>query len=169
MLLLHNYIKSDFKNYLLGLGFQLQKKSNDDYMFCRSTMAHVELVEVQFDMHGKPKFVLNFGVVPHDGLVDAYGRHLQSFDVQIGHLPKHGRLYSLPYTIFWFGPRFAFRLRSPEKTARNSVHQMIKLFPQVECWLSSQVVGPNLKIYTSPWNEPGVRVHKQEMVSNKID
>lgn len=81
--LLKEDIVDDFGMYVLGLGFQPEKKRNEFYPYRQSGKERDEIIEVQFDKHNRPKFVLNFGVVPENGIIDAYGRFVGRENVQI--------------------------------------------------------------------------------------
>ena len=59
--LLKAAIVENFGMHVLGLGFQPEKKRNEFYPYRRSGEERDEIIEVQFDKHNRPKFVLNFG------------------------------------------------------------------------------------------------------------
>jgi hypothetical protein len=116
--------------------------------FMRWNRDRLELVEIQFDKHGRAKFVLNLGVVPPEG-ADNYLGHVNQPDAGIVHLPEHARLYAgNPYLMCWFGfPSLRIPLlRNP--SAEDVVGHATKLFPQAEAWLREGIVGPNIRVQT---------------------
>jgi len=116
--------------------------------FMRWNGDKLELVDIQFDKHGRAKFVLNLGVVPPEG-ADNYLGHVKQLDAGIVHLPKNARLYTgNPYLMRWFGfPLLKVPvLRNP--SAEDIVQHAIRLFPQAEAWLREGVVGPNVRAQT---------------------
>ncbi len=155
--LLKEAIVDDFGMHVLGLGFQPEKKRNEFYPYRRSGEERDEIIEVQFDKHNRPKFVLNFGVVPANGIIDAYGRFVSRKNVQIAHLVQHGRLYSLPYSMFWFSPNALFGFRTTKYSVEKAVAHLIHLFWQVERWFEIGELNPNIRLYTNQENTPGVR------------
>lgn len=143
--------------HVLRLGFQPEKKRNEFYSFRRPGEERDEIIEVQFDKHNRPKFVLNFGIVPANGIIDAYGRFVDKGNVQIAHLAKSGRLYALPYSQFWFRPNVLFGFRTLECSVKKGVAHLIHVFWQVEQWFETGELKPNIRLYTNQENGPGVR------------
>src|SRR5690242_2608023 len=56
----------------------------------------VELLEVQIDAHGAPKFVLNFGSTPPGGVDLPWGQHLDEDELTVSALRDAYRLYRRP-------------------------------------------------------------------------
>jgi len=155
--LLKKAIEKEFKAHILRMGFQPEKSHSQFFPFRRSTPVRDELIEVQFDKSNRPRFVLNFGIVPSGGLVDAYGRLLETKDVRIANLMRSGRLYSFPYSIKWFTPNCFFGFRPPAIAVQRTVEDFIRLYGMVENWFMRGIPGPNLRFYTHEWNAPNVR------------
>ena len=149
--------------YILSRGFQEDKREiwkHDPYghqtkRFLRNYAGRLELVEIQFDKHGRAKFMINMGVVPPEG-VEYYGCHYTHDEATIGGLPLEARLYSSNrYLMRWFGfPLIRIPLiRDP--SAEDIVRRAIRLFPQVEAWLREGKVGPNVRVhYRVPVGKP---------------
>jgi len=140
--------------HIQSLGFgedsrEIWKQDAYGHLFCkflRWNGNRMELLNIQFDKHGRAKFVLNFGVVPPDG-VEYYGHHCAQQDATVGHLHQQARLYAgNRFTMRWFGfPLLRLPLlRSP--TSPDIVHRAIRLFPQVDAWLKDGIVGPNVRV-----------------------
>jgi len=113
---------------------------------------------VQFDKYQRPKFILNFGKVPTEGLIDSYGRFVKADEVRISQLVEQGRLYSCPKLTFlehWFGVGY-FTMLPPKRAAEAEIEKLIRLFPQVDRWLDSGETGSNVQIWERLHNAPGV-------------
>jgi len=141
--------------YILSRGFQEDKREifkPDPYghlrrRFMRWNGKTLELLNIQFDKHGWPKFVLNFGIVPPEGVNTPF-EYVKQTDADLVHLPVSARLYSSNrYLMRWFGfPLIRVPLiRDP--TAEDIVRRAIRLFPQVEAWLREGKVGPNVRVH----------------------
>jgi len=106
----------------------------------------LELVNIQFDLRGRPRFVMNLGVVPEKG-VDYCGQKYSQEAADIAHLSQKARLYaSNRFFMRWFGIPF-FRipaLRNP--SLDKIVKQAVDLFPQAEAWLRDDTVGSNIRV-----------------------
>jgi hypothetical protein len=155
--LLKRAIAKDFADYLIWLGFRPEKENRGILPFRRSGSERDDLVEVQFDKYNRPKFVINFGVAPSHGIIDAYGRFLPTAKVQVAHLVHNGRLHRWPYSVAWFRPNTFMGLRSPESSVKRELAHLIHVFQQVEHWFKTGKSGPNIWIYMNPENAPGVR------------
>lgn len=150
-------IVDDFGSFLAQAGFRSDGKQNDFYFYRRELPERYELVEVQIDKYHRPKFVINFGFVSKDGIIDPYGRLFPASEVRVAQLVLNGRLYRWPCSRAWFHVHTFFGLRSPEISVKSEIDHLIKLFQQVEKWFEAGSVGPNLSIYKDLENEPGVR------------
>lgn len=101
--------------------------------FIREHGAGSDIIEIQFDKHSRPKFIINFSLRSESDLV-------QSF-----------RLHPRPKSAAWFTMRTFFGLRSAETCARQVVDQLMNLFPEVESWFTDRVVGKHLRrLYPYP-------------------
>lgn len=156
-LILRRAIQDSFHTHLLRLGFQPERKRDDFVSYRRIRSAQHELVEVQLDKYGRPRFVLNFGAVPACGIVDAYGRFIAAEDVQIAQLVQQGRLYSVPYSAIWFRPKRLFGIRSADAAVAKAISHLVYEFGQVEQWFETGACGPNIRVSAEPWNASGIR------------
>ena len=152
--LLIRSLTDNFSLYLAELGF---KRDEEADLYWRELDGFRELVEVQFDKRQQPKFVVNFGKAPLNGVVDSYGRHLPVGSVRIGNLVVAGRLYRFPFSILWFRVYLVFGLRSPDASVKSEVSRLVALFEQVLEWFRTGKVGSNLSISNRSENEPGAR------------
>ena len=77
---LRKAVKARLIPYILSCGFQEDKREmwkQDPYghqtkRFLRNNDHNLELIEIQFDKHGRGAFVINFGIAPPEGVV-TYG------------------------------------------------------------------------------------------------
>lgn len=148
-------VKARLIPHIQNRGFQVDNREvwkNDPYghqvrRFLRWNCDKIELLEIQFDKHGRGKFVLNLGVVLPEG-VETYFGHIKQLDAGIVHLPKSARLYAgNPYLMRWFGfPRLRIPLlRNP--STEHIVEHAIRLFPQAEAWVREGIIGPNIRVH----------------------
>jgi hypothetical protein len=151
-------IRSRFSEFVAGHGFERERGDTLGFRFRRKTDQRHDLIEVQFDKYLRPRFILNFGTVSSDGLIDAYGRHIKAYDVRISHLVESGRLNACPgfFLEHWFGVG-GFTISPPERVAERQIERLIRLFPQVERWFATGRAGMNLSVRTEPINMPGAR------------
>src|SRR5258708_17704626 len=137
---LRDAVKKRLISFILSRGFQEDKRDiykHDPYghqtsRFLRWNGDRLELLNIQFDKHGRAKFVLNFGVAPPEGVDDYLGHHAQ-LGTDISNIPKHARLYAgNPYLMRWFGfPLLKFPVLR-NRSSEDVVAHAIMLFPQVE-------------------------------------
>lgn len=167
--ILRSVVKSEFSDYLHSLGFK-REKANDSsglmYFFRRVLPERHDLVEIQFDQYHKPRFVIEFGSVPSDGIIDSYGRSLAAGKVRCYKLVENGRLYRSSFLLIkrWFRvSTFEARVFGAERAAHNEVQRAIKRFYQVEDWLSKRTTGTCIVISKNGHNEPSVA--KQALVA----
>lgn len=139
--------------YIYSRGFQddtrgISKSANLFNAFVRWNGNTLELLNVQYDKHGRAKFVLNFGVVPPEG-VEYCGYHYGQQDAIVGGLPQQARLYyRRPWCWFGFPLIRIPLLRNP--SAEDIANRAIRLFPQIEAWLKDGVKGPNIGVMSTP-------------------
>lgn len=154
-------IRTSANPYFVERGFEALPAEDLFQRYTRQANDRYELVEVQFDKHGRSKFVLNFGVVPKVGIVDGYGRMRPPLCVGVADLCQSGRLYRWPWTICWFRGASDFAQESPK--FEPSLLAMKRLFGQVEDWFATAKAGRNIKTYSHRHNRPGVRKASMEM------
>jgi hypothetical protein len=155
--LLRMTIKTSFTEFLQSRGFEKFDEDRLTYRFRRQADGRQDLVEVQFDKHRRPKFVVNAGRHPAEGIVDAYGRFVNADKVHVSQLVDQAGLYALPKTIFW-EPWFGIgrlSIRTVESAARREIERLTRLFDQVERWLTAGSRGPSIYVRTVRQNKPG--------------
>jgi hypothetical protein len=108
-----------------------------------------ESVEIQLDKYGRPKFVLNCGVVPPEG-VDLPWAHLERDKASASDLPEAYRLHSCKGCMRWFSPPWFAWPRDLESRTRKAVAQATSLYPEIDSWFASGKVGPHMRRFGYP-------------------
>ena len=122
--------------------------------FRRKKADSVDLVEIQWDKYGRRRFVINFGKCPPDGLL-VRGERFPPDQVFAGWLEDHGRLQPGrgSSSAKWFSqdPPWLRRLMGGRtRSPGGVVDDLLRLFPEVEAYFSSGIVGGHLMIYHIP-------------------
>lgn len=153
-----SYLRAAVKDllipYIESRGFQSDKRGAyqpDTYAhlfkrFCRPAGTSLQLLNIQHEKYGRPKFVLNFGSVPPDGVM-YYGYHYPQDKTSLAALPVWARLCERRiWGLRWFGyPLIKIPwLRNP--SPEDIVQRAIAAFPQVEAWLVDGTKGPNVGV-----------------------
>jgi len=102
----------------------------------------LEIVEIQFDKHGKTKFIINFGVVPEEGVILPWTR-IEQNDADVSALSEAFRLYSRSIYPSWF--EFGILSEETEENVKKLVSKAIELYPEIETWFSTRVVGKHMR------------------------
>ncbi len=103
-----------------------------------------ELVEIQLDKRGSPKFRINFGTVPPEG-IDHPIQHVKQSDASVHYLSYFGELYSWPAFLKWFSVDSAWLSFNPELKARSVVERVVSLIVEIEAWFESGKIGPHVR------------------------
>lgn len=156
---LRNSIKIEFAKYLNELGFERKRSICDSlsYNFMQLEDHKRNLVDVTFDQYNRPMFVVDFGSVPNDGIVDAYGRHIEANKVRIHTLVQNGRLYRRNISVFkiWFQiSYFRFRLYGLQSAIDHEMDVLKLKFKEIETWFNEGMEGPNLELNYNDYNLP---------------
>ncbi|MEW5250840.1 DUF4304 domain-containing protein [Microbulbifer sp. 2201CG32-9] len=103
----------------------------------------IEIIEVQFDKYGAARFVINFGIVPKEGVELPWGQHLDRHQADASALPEAYRLYRRPFLDGWFGLNFF----SPKgrDAVKSIVDTAIGISSEMEEWFRSKAVGRHMK------------------------
>ena len=171
-LLLRQGIKSEFTDHLHLLGFKRERVNDTSglsYFFRRILSARHDLVEVTFDQYHKPQFVIEFGEVPVEGIIDSYGRGVPVNEVRCYQLVENGRLYRSCFLSIgkWFGiSSIEGAMFDLEVLANKEIQRSIRLYQQVEDWFQKGIVGRNLIVSKNIHNEAGVA--KRAMIAKGI-
>jgi hypothetical protein len=135
------------------------KRKHLSIRFLRWRGSDLDLLEIQYDKRHRPKFAVECGVAPSDG-IDYCGYHYSQTSSSV-HITNRVRLHPNRLCPLW---RFGFPLikvpliRNP--SAQDIANQVVRLFPQVEEWLRNGVKGPNMAVIGVPGNNSKVMERK---------
>jgi hypothetical protein len=110
----------------------------------RSRGSDLELLEIQLDKKGAAKFVINFGVVPPEG-VDFLGKHFAQSEASVSALPEWYRLHSCRGCMKWFSPSRISLSSDKVSKVTKAVDHAVALVPEIENWFETRNVGPHLR------------------------
>lgn len=102
----------------------------------------LEIVEIQFDKYGKTKFVINFGVAPEEGVILPWTR-IEQNDADVSALSEAFRLYSRSIYPSWF--ELGILSEETEENVKKIVSKAIDLYPEIETWFSTRVIGKHMR------------------------
>lgn len=149
---LRRLVKTRFFPYAEARGFARARSAHPHFTtFRRLTADSAQVFNVQWDKYGAPRFVVNFGEAPGEG-VRLWGKHVPGEDLEPQDCPESGRLQRKrgPYLRCWFqlNKPVLEVLRTMERryAAEAVVDQLLSVFPEVEAWWDGRTVGPHLDI-----------------------
>ena len=102
----------------------------------RETVGGYEMIEIQFDKHGRAAFRLNIGVAPTAGIEHAAGPVAQE-DIWMHFLDRYGEVYHFPLLRRWFSLWCWERRTATESDFDALVKGVAELVPELERALSS--------------------------------
>lgn len=150
---LRQEIKRVFIPYVKDLGFEMDQTNAPAFLeFRRLKGDVVHIFDLQWDKYHRPRFVINFGSCPAQGM-DINGRHFPFQKVCAGWTPDRGRLQPGKggTTSSWFrqDKPFIFRFFSPDSmySPAEVVGLLLNHFLELETYWTTGVAGPHLKIY----------------------
>lgn len=103
----------------------------------------LDIIEFQFDKHGRPRFVINFGTVPRGGVSLPWGGYLDRDEADVSSFFDAYRLFSSPLRSGWFAP--GWLSTKSDQTVRRLVDKAIRLSGEVNHWFESGTVGKHMK------------------------
>lgn len=153
---LRREIKRTFFPFAQARGFTFDKRHSPQfYEFRRLHEGQAHSFDIQWEKHGKPRFVVNFGICPADG-VRFNGEMLSPDQVRPAHCSVKGRLQpgKGSMTSSWFRqdkPLFA-RLLSRDSLYPPSqvVGELITLFPELDAYWRDGQPGHHLRLFPHP-------------------
>ncbi len=148
-------LRRELKRVFLPLaeahGFSIDQKHAPTFLgFRRKIAGSLHVFDIQWEKYGKPRFVVSFGTCPEHGLVPA-DRAIPPEQVLASWLPggqlqpRHGA-----YSSSWFrqDKPLLLRLISRNKLypASQIVSQLVQLYPELEAYWATGIVGRHLRI-----------------------
>ena len=106
----------------------------------------LNIIDVQFDKYRTPKFVINFGIIPENGVYTTWGEHVERDIASAYDAPERCRLYNSTFGMRWFAIGF-FSSKSRQSIERL-VDKAVELSPEIDAWFSSKVVGKHMRVIT---------------------
>ena len=150
---LRRALKSRLFSYAVDRGFVLDARHQPvSTMFRRPAGAVVQLFDVQWDKYGKPRFAINFGTCPADGLRIGDTVHRPE-DVLTGWCADSGRLQPGRGTSTrqWFRQDATLLQRMFGAPALRQpavvVDEAMRLFAEIERYWASGDAGPHLRFW----------------------
>lgn len=110
--------------------------------FRRERDRSIDLVDVTFDPRGDPRFVLVGSRISESGVDLPWGSHIEASNAHAGDALEFVILKDKWIRRKWFGPRLFGAPRDGE--LRKIAQTATDKFSQIEDWLVSGRVGPNL-------------------------
>jgi hypothetical protein len=151
---LRHQIKQAFIPYLAAKGFSVDMRDAPQFFTFRQITAHaVNVCDIQWEKHGRPRFVVNFGKCGAHGVV-LRGQRILPDDITSYHGIVRGRLHpgSRRTTRGWFRQDRPLLERiaswSQFYAPQEVVAKLIALFGEVEEFWNSGQVGPHIQLMT---------------------
>ena len=123
----------------------------------RKSGTELDIIEFQFEIHGEPQFVINFGTVPETGVTLPWGKHVIQNLVGANSLPISYRLHSSPVAWILFGPYFGpnwfgpgFFSRKNKQAITRAVDKALLLSGEVINWFETKAIGKHVEICDGP-------------------
>jgi hypothetical protein len=113
--------------------------------FRREGSNGIDLVEVQLASYGRPKFRLNVGVVPLEGVLGLYGEKISAEEVWVHWLDKYFELYGGYWLRSWFAVRRWPWKKITRKNYDDLVTEVLEFMPEVEHGLKLGVAGSHMR------------------------
>lgn len=150
---LRRELKRTFFPFVQGRGFCIDHRDAPTFTrFRRHTPEAVHLFEVQWEKYGAPRFVINFGTSPPQGL-EINGELHAPERLYVGWLPRNGRLQPKGGTSSrsWFRQDESLLRRwmpgsRKLRAASDVVDELLHLFAELEAYWNDGTVGQHLRM-----------------------
>ena len=124
-------------------GFRPQKHSGLWYGFTRQQGDQVQVIDIQWDKHHRPRFAVNFGqtaVVMQDGEAGFLNRYMEKWfplaEITCGQFP-YSRLAFGRFRRNWFGYGWLASLL-PSSGPQATIDRVIALLPLIDGWFAGE-------------------------------
>jgi hypothetical protein len=153
---LRHEIKQVFIPYLAGKGFSVDMRAAPQFLvFRRINAIAIDVCDIQWEKHGRPRFVVNFGKCGADGIVFR-GKRIAPEDI----IPFYGIFWgrlcpgSGGSTRSWFRQDRPLLERmtcwSKFYTPQEVVSTLTAMFSEVEEFWASGQIGPHIRLLPGP-------------------
>jgi Domain of unknown function (DUF4304) len=149
---LREVVKKRLHPFAERQGFTRAKSTNSLFTtFRRHGPTTTQVFDIQWDKYHEPRFVLNFGEAPAEG-VDWGGTFISAATIEPYHCRERGRLQRRMggSVRCWFQLRKPFwealRSDSASYSPDELVDQVTAAFAELEDWWSSKRIGPHVYI-----------------------
>ena len=131
----HHELPSDEKGLFKHVfPFGYFKRKRDDGL---------DIVEVQFDQNRLPRFVINFGTAPKEGVVLPWGVHRSQEEAEVSALNGF-RLYNSSRRLLWFKVG-SFNFGSDEVIVAKLITSAVCKKPEIDRWFDDGTVGKHMR------------------------
>ena len=148
---LRREIKHRFIPHVVASGFTLDEREAPTFwLFRRQAGPSAQLFSIQWEKYGRPRFRLDFGTCPIEGL-DFTGKHVEWSSMHPHWLPdaaslKPGRAI---FSRSWFRqdrtPILQLFGATALRPAKEVVDELFSLYPEVEAYWASGKVGKHIQ------------------------
>jgi hypothetical protein len=151
---LRHALKATFIPHVQALGFEIDQRHAPAFLYFRRTRnGRVQIMEIQWEKYGKPRFKFSFSSISQAG-ASCHGIHVLASEAGPSHAPCCVCLYPTgngSSTRHWFCQDYSLidtflkmrRLKQPEAVC----NELLQLFPEVETYLDTGVSGSHCRIY----------------------
>ncbi|WP_343639632.1 hypothetical protein [Roseateles sp.] len=119
--------------------------------FQRQDGLNLQLVEIQLDKRGAPKFVINVGIAPPGGVTLPWG-HFEQSQLNVSSLSNAFRLYRNPRWQQWFGEGF-FPLNRSGRLS-SAVADATAAVQEIDDWFRHGTIGKHMRRFGLPTPTP---------------
>jgi len=155
---LRRELKRTFVPFMTARGFVLDNRHAPHFQNYRRTVGdRVQLLEIQWEKYGTPRFCVNLGQVGVEGTL-CWGKVVAAQDAAPSHATENARLYPRgngSSTRHWFrqdrpllSALWHGSWRVPPEVP---VRQLMDLFEEAEAYWRTGEVGPHLRVHTNSW------------------
>lgn len=157
---LRQALKSKFVPFMQTRGFELDQRNAPHFLeFRRIHGEEMQLVEIQWEKYGKPRFKVTAASASRKGVV-CHGKMIEATEIGTGQAPSYVALYptgSGSSTRHWFRQDKSLisalvsgnRLHAPEEI----VEKLTTLYPELEEYFRTREPGAHCRIHVNDWSQ----------------
>jgi hypothetical protein len=156
---LRQALRHTFYPFAIDCGFQVDEITAPlGVDFRRFSQDRIDVFDLQWEKHGRPRFVVNFGQTPSVGVIH-FGEYVPPEKVLSYMGARSGRLQPRrgADTSSWFRQDRSFFkrlvLRQPLRPAEEVVEELLSLFQELERWFEQGRLGLHMRLLPYPWQQ----------------